>query len=62
MTSLYMYVCNHPGLYYRESLQGRLDHANKIIDDIMDSADRPLEVYYVMYIHVAIMLASCMYV
>ena len=28
----------------RESLEGRLDYANEIIDNIMDSADDPLGV------------------
>ena len=36
---MYMYTC-------RLSLQGRLNYANSIMDDIVDSADRPLEVQY----------------
>ena len=43
---------NSPYLYfdwtlvfvYRESLEGRLEYANKILDDITDSADNPLMV------------------
>ena len=35
---VHMYTC-------RLSLQGRLDYANSITDDIIDSADRPLEVW-----------------
>ena len=39
----------------RLSLQGRLDYANSIMDDIIDSADRPLEVVWLYKIIIIIL-------
>ena len=47
-------------IMYRLSLQGRLDYANSIMDDIIDSADRPLEVWYKCS-YVKFVVISCSY-
>uniref|UniRef100_A0A672HQR7 DNA-directed RNA polymerase n=1 Tax=Salarias fasciatus TaxID=181472 RepID=A0A672HQR7_SALFA len=39
---LKIHLVNLTGLKKRSSLQGRLEYANTIIDDILDSADKPL--------------------
>ncbi|CAN9500557.1 unnamed protein product [Ophioblennius macclurei] len=39
---LKIHLVNLTGLKKRSSLQGRLEYANSILDDILDSADKPL--------------------
>lgn len=41
---LKIHLVNLTGLKKKSSLQGRLDYANTIMDDILDSADNPLNV------------------
>lgn len=60
---LKIHLVNLTGLKKRSSLQGRLEYANTIMEDILDSADNPLKVcrfytfvlnhsFFLIYLHI----------